>query len=151
MFISDIRNRRERPDVRMPARRKKKKFSLNGTLSSSPPREEILKMTLHCWTSSHTGAVHNVNKTVFTSKEQIAPAFGIEGAESEANENHRGSHESRYDNAAEKQIRREVFSKQTRKCFYLTQIWSMKPPLLTDIKTNIVCITSFIIYYYYIL
>lgn len=34
-----------------------------------------------------------------TSKEQVAPAFGIEGAESEANENHRGSHESRHDDA----------------------------------------------------
>lgn len=42
------------------------------------------------------------NVTAFTSEEQVAPAFGIESAESEANENHRRSHESSQDDAGEK-------------------------------------------------
>lgn len=36
---------------------------------------------------------------VFTSEEQVAPAFGVQGAQSEADENHRGSHEGRHDDA----------------------------------------------------
>lgn len=52
-------------------------------------------------------------QAALTSKKQVAPAFGIEGAESEANENHRGSHESCHDDAEEKQTRATKFHVET--------------------------------------
>lgn len=42
---------------------------------------------------------------LLTSQEQVAPALGVESAESEADENHWGSHESCHDDAAERKQR----------------------------------------------
>lgn len=43
--------------------------------------------------------------STITSKEQVTPAFGVEGAESEADENHRGSHEGGHNDTEEKNTR----------------------------------------------
>lgn len=45
-----------------------------------------------------------VNQIVFTSKEQVASSFGVESTQSEANENHGGSHESSHNDAGKKEI-----------------------------------------------
>ena len=48
----------------------------------------------------------------FTSQEQVGPAFGIESAQSEANENNGGSHESRHDDAEEKETTTKTLKKR---------------------------------------
>lgn len=78
-LTSDRRSSRERPDIRVP--------------------EENNDSALFCIHLCSVGFQRD--DAALTSEEKVAPAFGVKCAESEADEDHRGSHEGCHDDAEE--------------------------------------------------
>lgn len=88
MFITENRKRMDRPDIRVPDSQRE------GQMKSCIFRQNDSKMNIVWGRFEHESAL--------TSQEQVAPAFSIEGAESEADEDDRSSQEGRHDDAARK-------------------------------------------------